>query len=84
MRDRRIKNEPARGSGRRRVEAPTSIDALILQDGRQSFRTHARSLERHAAWARDFAVAGELDSAIDALHDIRAIAMELTTTAGAA
>jgi hypothetical protein len=38
---------------------------------------HARALERHAAWARDFAAAGDLDAAVGEMYDIRALTAEL-------
>jgi hypothetical protein len=41
---------------------------------------HVRALDRHAAWARDFAAAGDLDAALDELCDIRALATELDIT----
>ncbi len=37
----------------------------------------ARALERHLAWARDFAVAGDFDLAVDAIRDARATLGEL-------
>jgi hypothetical protein len=38
---------------------------------------HALALERHALWARDFAAAGDLESSIDEIRDVRALAAEL-------
>ena len=38
----------------------------------------ARAIDRHAAWARDYAIAGDLDSALDELRDIRALHLEET------
>ena len=37
----------------------------------------AGAVERHLAWARDFAVAGDVDSAIDAIRDAHATFAEL-------
>jgi len=35
------------------------------------------AMNRHLAWAREFATAGDLDSAIDALRDAHATSAEL-------
>jgi len=32
----------------------------------------ASALERHLGWARDFAIAGDVDSAVDAIRDAHA------------
>ena len=37
----------------------------------------ATALERHLEWARDFALAGDLDSAVDAIRDAHAAFAEL-------
>ena len=37
----------------------------------------AAAVERHLAWAREFATAGDLESAIDALRDAHAASGEL-------
>ena len=48
--------------------------------------THARypslaaALERHLAWACDFATAGDLESAIEALRDAHATSAELRSS----
>jgi hypothetical protein len=55
-----------------------SADPVVPQPGRTEYPQHARSLERHAWWARDCAVAGDFASAMDALWDVHALAMELT------
>jgi len=39
----------------------------------------ASALERHLGWARDFAVAGDVESAIDAIRDAHATSAELRT-----
>jgi hypothetical protein len=39
----------------------------------------ASAVERHLAWARDFALAGDLDSAVDAIRDAHATSAELHT-----
>ena len=39
----------------------------------------ASAMERHLAWARDFANAGDVDSAIDAIRDAHATSAELHT-----
>ena len=41
---------------------------------------HASSAERHASWARDFAVVGDFESAMDALRDLHAVASEIALT----
>jgi hypothetical protein len=41
----------------------------------------ASAVERHLAWARDFALAGDLDSAVDAIRDAHATSAELHTRA---
>ncbi len=41
----------------------------------------AIALERHLAWARDFALAGDVDSAVDAIRDAHAALGELRTSA---
>jgi hypothetical protein len=44
---------------------------------RTRFPVLASAVERHLAWARDFAVAGDVDSAIDAIRDAHATFAEL-------
>jgi hypothetical protein len=41
----------------------------------------ASAIERHLAWARDFAIAGDVDSAVDAIRDAHATIAELHTWA---
>jgi hypothetical protein len=41
---------------------------------------HTRALDRHAAWAREFAEAGDVSAAMEALHDFYAVASELVGT----
>jgi hypothetical protein len=48
----------------------------------EHYPLHLRALERHTAWARDFAVAGDLDASIDEMRDVRALAMELRADDG--
>ena len=38
---------------------------------------HARALERHGAWAREFAGAGDMDAAFAELLDVRAVVAEI-------
>jgi hypothetical protein len=40
----------------------------------------ANALERHLGWARDFAIAGDVDSAVDAIRDAHATLGELRTS----
>jgi hypothetical protein len=42
----------------------------------------ATAVERHLAWARDFALAGDVDSAVDAIRDAHAASAELRSAAG--
>ena len=44
---------------------------------RMRFPVLASAVERHLGWARDFAVAGDVDSAIDAIRDAHATVAEL-------
>jgi hypothetical protein len=37
---------------------------------------HTRALERHIAWARDFAAVGDIESALEELLDVRALSAE--------
>jgi hypothetical protein len=45
---------------------------------------HALALRRQLAWAKEFALAGDLASALDALGDAGALARELGGDAGSA
>jgi hypothetical protein len=40
----------------------------------------ATAVERHLAWARDFALAGDVDSAVDAIRDAHAASAELRSS----
>ena len=40
----------------------------------------ADAVERHLGWARDFALAGDVDSAVDAIRDAHATVAELRTS----
>jgi len=44
---------------------------------RMRFPVLAGAFERHLGWARDFAVAGDVDSAVDAIRDAHATLAEL-------
>jgi hypothetical protein len=44
---------------------------------RVRFPVLAGAAERHLGWARDFAVAGDVDSAVDAIRDAHATLAEL-------
>jgi hypothetical protein len=48
---------------------------------RGRFPLLATAVERHLAWARDFAIAGDVDSAVDAIRDAHATSAELCTWA---
>jgi hypothetical protein len=50
---------------------------------RAPFPLLASATERHLAWARDFALAGDVDSAVDAIRDAHATSAELRTSASA-
>jgi hypothetical protein len=43
----------------------------------------ATAVERHLAWARDFVLAGDVDSAVDAIRDAHAASAELRSSADA-
>jgi hypothetical protein len=53
-----------------------SLDAAI-PPVQARFPLLARAVERHLAWARDFAIAGDVDSAVDAIRDAHATSGEL-------
>jgi hypothetical protein len=44
---------------------------------RRRFPVLASAVERHLGWARDFAIAGDVDSAVDAIRDAHATFAEL-------
>ena len=43
----------------------------------------ASAVERHLTWAREFALAGDVDSAVDAIRDAHATSGELRSSAAA-
>jgi hypothetical protein len=55
-----------------------SPDAAV-PPARARFPLLAGAVERHLAWARDFAIAGDVDSAVDAIRDAHATSAELST-----
>ena len=57
-----------------------SFDATV-PPGRARYPQLATAVERHLAWARDFALAGDVDSAVDAIRDAHATSGELRTLA---
>ena len=57
-----------------------SFDAAVPRV-RGRFPLLASAVERHLDWARDFAIAGDVDSAIDAIRDAHATSGELRTRA---
>jgi hypothetical protein len=50
---------------------------------RVRFPVLAGAAERHLGWARDFAVAGDVDSAVDAIRDAHATLAELRASSSA-
>jgi hypothetical protein len=70
------------GSGSAVEQAgPMSVNPLPGGSARQPAGAHDMSLERHAQWAGDFMLAGDFESAAEALLDLNAIAAELGITA---
>jgi hypothetical protein len=55
-----------------------SLDRAAAHAGTR-YPVLAMALERHLAWARDFALAGDVDSAVDAIRDAHATFGELRT-----
>ena len=55
-----------------------SLDRAVARAG-MHYPVLASALERHLAWARDFALAGDVDSAVDAIRDAHATFGELRT-----
>jgi hypothetical protein len=45
-----------------------------------AYQLHEQAIGRHAAWACDFAMVGELDAAVGELLDVCALASELGAT----
>ena len=66
---RRSRQPPAAGS-------PVSVDPRVTA-ARTRFPLLANALERHLGWARDFVIAGDVDSAVDAIRDASATFAEL-------
>jgi hypothetical protein len=53
-----------------------SLDAAYIA-ARTRYPVLASALERHLGWARDFVIAGDVDSAVDAIRDAHATLAEL-------
>jgi hypothetical protein len=56
-----------------------SLDPALAR-ARTRYPLLASALERHLGWARDFAIAGDVDSAVDAIRDAHATFAELRTS----
>jgi hypothetical protein len=56
-----------------------SLDPAVAR-ARMRYPVLTRALERHLGWARDFAIAGDVDSAVDAIRDAHATYGELRTS----
>jgi hypothetical protein len=54
-----------------------SLDPAVAGAG---YPVLASAFERHLGWARDFAIAGDIDSAVDAIRDAHAAFGELHTS----
>ena len=65
--------------GPRPVERPAMSRAPV----RAHYPLLASAAERHLAWARDFALAGDVESAVDAIRDAHATWAELCTSPAA-
>ena len=59
-----------------------SVDPALAR-ARTRYPVLASALERHLGWARDFAIAGDVESAVDAIRDAHATSAELRTSASA-
>jgi hypothetical protein len=57
-----------------------SLDPVVAR-ARTRYPLLASALERHLGWACDFAIAGDVDSAVDAIRDAHATFAELRTSA---
>ena len=57
-----------------------SLDAAYIA-ARTRYPVLAGALDRHLGWARDFAIAGDVESAVDAIRDAHATLAELRTSA---
>jgi uncharacterized membrane protein len=64
---------------RRPPTARVSIDRTVAA-APMRYPVLAAALERHLAWARDFSVAGDVDSAVDAIRDAHATFAELRSS----
>ena len=51
----------------------------VIARARTRYPVLASALERHLGWARDFAIAGDVDSAVEAIRDAHATFAELRT-----
>ena len=51
-----------------------------LTRARTRYPLLAGALERHLGWARDFAIAGDVESAVGAIRDAHATLAELRTS----
>jgi hypothetical protein len=61
---------------RRPPAGRVSVEPDVIT-ARMRYPELATALERHLRWARDFATAGDLDSAVDAIRDAHATFAEL-------
>ena len=57
-----------------------NVDPAVAR-ARTRYPVLANALERHLGWARDFAIAGDVDAAVDAIRDAHAAFAELRTSA---
>ena len=57
-----------------------SLDPAVAR-ARTRYPVLTSALERHLGWARDFAIAGDVDSAVDAIRDAHATLAELRASA---
>jgi hypothetical protein len=55
----------------------------FLAGARMRFPDLAGAVERHLGWAREFAIAGDVDSAVDAIRDAHATLAELRASSSA-
>ena len=65
-------------------EPTTAPERRLLRRGRRRNGVHAVAMQRQLAWAKDFALAEDLASALDALGDAEALAQELGRDVGGA
>jgi hypothetical protein len=67
--------------GRSIVVAGLALTArAAVPPSRLRYPLLATAVERHLAWARDFALAGDVDSAVDAIRDAHAASAELRSS----